>query len=144
MKKLVGPEGQSVELELPSRWRVHNVFHTLLVEPCRSSGRGLRDEPIAVTDSGYVDRLGVTHEVGYDVEGNQVLEDFEVEEIMGSHYNAEGNKVLYLIKWKGYPEESEWTEEPLAHLPRALVRAFHASHPGAAMDARLRRRARGA
>ena len=80
----------------------------------------------------------------YDVEGNQVLEDFEVEEIMGSRYNAEGNKVLYLIKWKGYPEESEWTEEPLEHLPRAPVRAFHASHPGAAMDARLRRRARGA
>ena len=26
VKKLVGPEGQSVELELPSRWRVHNVL----------------------------------------------------------------------------------------------------------------------
>ena len=94
VKKLVGPEGQSVELELPSRRRVDNVFHTSLVEPYRSSGRGLRDEPIAVTDSGFVDRLSVTHEVGYDIEGNQVLEDFEVEVIMGSHYNAEGNKVL--------------------------------------------------
>ena len=98
VKKLVGLQGQSVVLELPSRWRVHHVFHTALVEPYRSSGRGLRDEPIAVTDLGYVDRLGVTHEVGYDVEGNQVLDDFEVEEIMGSHYNAEGIKVLYLIK----------------------------------------------
>ena len=78
VKKLVGPDGQSVELELPSRWRVHNVFHTLLVEPYHSSGRGHRNEPIAVTDSGYVDRLGVTHEVGYDVEGNQVLKDFKV------------------------------------------------------------------
>ena len=77
VKKLVGPEGQSVELELPSRWRVHNVFHTSLVEPYRSSGRGLCDEPIAVTDSGYVNRLGVTHEVGYNVEGNQVLEEFK-------------------------------------------------------------------
>ena len=85
VKKLVGPEGQSVELELPSRWRVHNVFHTSLVEPYCSSGRGLPDEPIAVTDSGYVERLGITHEVGYDVEGNQVRVDFEVEEIMGSH-----------------------------------------------------------
>ena len=109
-----------------------------------SSGCRLRDDPIAVTDSGYVDRLGETHEVGHDVEGNQVLEDFEVEELMGSHYNADGNKVLYLIKLKSYPEESEWTEEPLEHLPRALVHAFHASHPAAAMDARLRRRARGA
>ena len=114
------------------------------MEQYRSSGRGLHDEPIAVTDSRYFDRLGVTHEVGYDVEGNQVLEDCNVEEIMGSHYNAEGNRVLYLIKWKWYPEESEWTEEPLEHLPRALVLAFHASHPGAAMDARLRRHARGA
>ena len=87
-----------MELELPSRCRVHNVFHTSLVELYRSSRHGLRDEPIVVTDSGYVDRLRVTHEVGYDVEGNQVHEDFEVEEIMGSHYNTAGNKVLYLIK----------------------------------------------
>ena len=88
--RLVVEGGQSVELEfkLPQRWRVHNIFHTSLIEPYRTSVRGLRDEPIAVTDSGYVDRQGLTHEVGYDVEGNQVLEDFEVEEIMGSHYNA--------------------------------------------------------
>ena len=97
--RLVEQGGQSVELELPQHWRVYNVFHTSLIKPYRTSVRGLRDEPIAVTDSGYVDRLGVTHEVGYDAEGNQVLEDFEVEEIMGSHYNAERKKVLYLIKW---------------------------------------------
>ena len=53
---------------------------------------------------------------------------------MGSHYNAERKKVFYFIKWKGYPEESEWTEEPLEHLPRALVRSFHTRHPRAAMD----------
>ena len=68
--RLVGQGGQSVELELPQRWRVHNVFHTLMIETYRTSVRGLQDEPIAVTDSGYVDRFGVTHEVGYDVEGN--------------------------------------------------------------------------
>ena len=76
-------------LELQQHWRVHNVFHTSLIEPYRTTVRRLRDKPVAVTDSGYVDRLGVTHEVGYDVQGNQVLEDFEVEEIMGSHYNVE-------------------------------------------------------
>ena len=67
VKKLVEPEGQSVELELPSRCRVYNVFHKSLVKPYLSSVRRLRDEPIAVTDSGYVDRLVVTHEVGYDM-----------------------------------------------------------------------------
>ena len=35
--------------------------------------------------------LGITHEVGYHVEGNPVLKDFELEEKMGSHYNTEGN-----------------------------------------------------
>ena len=105
--RLVEQWGQSVELELPERWREHNVFHILLIEHYCTSIHGLWDEPIAVTDSGYVDRLGVTHEVGYDVEGNQVLDDFAVEEIMGSHYNAERKQVLYLIKWKGYREESE-------------------------------------
>ena len=74
-----------MELDLPQCWRVHNIFHTSLIKPYRTSVRGLWDDLITVTDSGYVDRIGVTHEVGYDVEGNQVLEDFEVEEIMGSH-----------------------------------------------------------
>ena len=141
--RLVGKGGQSVELELPQRWRVHNAFHTSLIEPYRTSVRGVRDEPIAVTDSGYVDRLSVTHEVGYDVEGNQVLEDFVVEEIMESHYNTEWKKVLYLIKWKASLEESEWTEEPLEHLTRALVRSFHPRHREAAMDDKLKCRARG-
>ena len=71
--RLVGQGGESVEWYLAKRWRVHNIFHTSLIEPYRTSVRRLRDEPIAVTDSGYVDRLGVTHAVGYDVEGNQVL-----------------------------------------------------------------------
>ena len=50
--RLVGQEGQSEELQLPQRWRVHNVFHISLIEPYRTSVRGLWDEPIAVTDSG--------------------------------------------------------------------------------------------
>ena len=96
--RLVGEGGQSVELELPQHWRVHNVFHTSLIEPYRTSVHGLRDEPIVVTDSAYVDRIGVFHEVGFNVEGNQILEDFAVEEIMGSQYNAERKKVFYLFK----------------------------------------------
>ena len=61
---------------------------------------------------------------------------------MGSHYNAKWKKVLYLIEWKGYLEESEGTEEPLEHLPRALVRSFHAPYLGAATDDKLIRRTR--
>ena len=71
----------SVELELPKRWRAHNVFHASLLEPYRASAKGLHLPP---TDRNYVDRFGIEHEVGYDVGGQQVL---EVEEIMGSEYS---------------------------------------------------------
>ena len=73
-----------------------------------------------------------------DLEGNQVLQDFEVKEIMVSPDNAIGYMVVYLIIQKGYLEESEWTLAPIQHLPHTLVHAFHARYPGAAMDARLR------
>ena len=101
-----------------------------------------RSLPIAVTDRNYVDRFGIEHEVGYDVDGQQVLEDFEVEEIMGSEYSTGRKKVLNLIKWKGYPEQSEWTEEPLEHLPRALVHELHTRHPEATMDDKLKKKVR--
>ena len=136
--KLVDRSGMSVELELPKRWCVHNMFHTSLLEPYCASAQGLHPPPIAITDRSYVDRIGMEHEVGYDVNGQQVLEDFEVEEIMGSEYSTGRKKVLYLIKWTGYPEQSVRTEEPLEHFPRALVREFHKHHPEAAMDDKLK------
>ena len=140
--KLVDRSGMSVELELPKRWRVHNVFHTSLLERYRASAKGLHPPPIAVTDRSYVNQFGMEHEVGYDVDGQQVLEDFEVEEIVGSEYSTGRKKVLYLIKWTGYPEQSEWTEEPSEHLPRVLVREFHKRHPEAAMDDKLKKNVR--
>ena len=76
----------------------------------------------------------------YDVDGQQVLEDFEVEEIMGSENSTGRKNVLYRIKWTGYPEQSEWTEEPFEHWPRALVREFHKRHPEATMDDKLKKK----
>ena len=104
--KLVDRSGMSIELELPKRWHVNNVFQTSLLELYRASAKGLHPQPISVTDRSYVDRFGMEHEVGYDVDGQQVLEDFEVEEIMGSENGTGRKKVLYHIKWAGYPEQS--------------------------------------
>ena len=59
---------------------------------------------------------------------------------MGSQNNTQNQKVLYLNKWEGYPEESEWTEEPLSHLPKHLVQEFHKRHPDAAMDDVLKKK----
>jgi hypothetical protein len=139
VNKVVGTSKMSVGLELPKRWRVHNVFHVSLLEPYRQSAKGLREPPIVVTERGFKDKFGINHEVGYDVDGAQVLEGFEVEEIMGSQFSTDSDRVLYLVKWVGYPEKSEWTEEPLDHLPRAMVRAFHKRHPTAPKDAKLKK-----
>src|ERR1700712_2354959 len=139
VNKVVGTRKMSVGLELPKRWRVHNVFHVSLLEPYRQSAKGLREPPVAVTERGFIDKFGQNHEVGYDVDGAQVLEGFEVEEIMGSQFSTDSDRVLYLVRWVGYPEKSEWTEEPLDHLPRAMVKAFHKRHPSAPKDAKLKK-----
>ena len=48
--KLLDRSGMSVELELPKCWRVHNVFHTSLLESYHASGKGLYPPPIEVTE----------------------------------------------------------------------------------------------
>ena len=129
-------------MESPNHGRVHNLFHTSLLESYHALGKGLYPPPISVTDRNYVDRFGIVYEVGYNVDGQQVPKDFEVEEILGSEYSTVRKKVLYLIKWKVYPVQSEWTAEPLEHLPRALVRKFHTRHPEATMDDKLKKKIR--
>ena len=76
------------------------------------------------------------------MDGQQILEDCEVEEIMESEYSTRQKKVLYLIKWTGNPEQSEWTEEHLEHLPKAFVRKFHKRNPEAAHDDKLKKMVR--
>ena len=49
----------------------------------------------------------------YD-EAEEVTEEFEVEEIVDS-WRFEGT-VLYMVKWKDYPDMKDWTEEPIEHL----------------------------
>jgi hypothetical protein len=47
------------------------------------------------------------HELGYDVEGYEYHTGYEVEDIMRSQFNKERKKVLYLVKWKEYPDETD-------------------------------------
>ena len=141
-----------MELELPKQWRDHNlnVFHTSLLEPYHSSAKGLHLLPVAITErrsgagkpsKNFIHKSGVEHKVGYDVDGQRVYEGtFNTDEIMGSQYNTQEKKVLYLIMWEGYPEESEWIEEPLGYLPKHLVEEFHKRHPEAAMDDVLKKK----
>ena len=86
------------------------------------------------------------------VDAEQVLEEademdvdeglWEIEEVMGSSLNSQGN-VKYLTRWKDFPDEENWTEELFDHFTgtrEGALRAFHRKHPNAARDKRLKLR----
>ena len=78
------------------------------------------------------------HELGYEVEGYEYQTGYELEEIMGSQFNKVRKKVLYLVKWKGYPDETDWTKEPYENFDdNTLLKEFHTRNPQAAKDKRI-------
>jgi len=128
--KVLSP--RALKLELPARWRIHNAFHVFLIEPFRIASNPIRDLPdldAMVTDE---------HELGYEVEGYEYQTGYELEEIMGSQFNKVRKKVLYLVKWKGYPDETDWTKEPYENFDdNTLLKEFHTRNPQAAKDKRI-------
>jgi hypothetical protein len=114
----------SYRLELQSRWRIHNVFHTSLLEPYRKNeikGRSqIRPEP-------------------EEIEGET---EYEVERILQSEVRTTRRKVggryknfkslYFLVQWKGYPDdESTW--EPGTSLEHATesIEEFYGENPEA-------------
>jgi len=77
-----------------------------LKEPFHIASNPIRDPP------DLDEKVANEHELGYDVKGYEYQTGYEVEEIMRSQFNKERKKVLYLVKWKGYPDKTDWTEEP--------------------------------
>ena len=50
------------------------------------------------------------------------------------------NRVLYLVKWLGYPKKRDWTYEPFENFSEGgleKIREFHAANPKAEKDYRL-------
>ena len=82
---------QAYKLELPKKWRIHDVFHVLLLEQ-DTTWKGRADENV---------ELNASNENGeYKVEA---IRDSEV-------YTRESESgylpgLYYLVSWKGYPEE---------------------------------------
>ena len=100
-------------LQLPSDWKIWNVFHVVLLHKHHGDtlGRATPERPLP-----------------------EVLPDgaeiFEAERIDDSrmHYR----KLQYLVKWKGYPD-SERTWEPCDNLEGSpdLIQDFHEANPNA-------------
>ena len=130
IEKVVSPN--TVMLKLRRQWRLHNVFHVLWLEPYHVSSKPSRAPPDPERVRNEADEMDV------DVEEGQ----WEIDEIMGSSYDQDGN-VKYLTKWVGFPEEENWTEEPLEHFlgsGEGMIRAFHRKHPKEVEDPRVRLR----
>jgi hypothetical protein len=97
-------------LDLPSHYRIHNVFHASLLEVYHSSsipGRSIPPPPPVALATG---------------------EEYEVEKILDSRKTR--RKLHYLVLWKGYPI-SEATWEPAENLLNApeVVHEFHVRYP---------------
>jgi hypothetical protein len=119
------------KLELASRWRVHNAFHVSLIEPYQLANNPMRSPPELASASEH-------NELGYDVEEYKYRRIYKVKEDMGSQYSKERKRVIYLVKWKRYPEEAEWTEEPYENIyDKGLLTEYHTHNSQATNDNRI-------
>ena len=115
--RVLHPVGkQAYKLELPKKWRIHDVFHMSLLEQ-------------DTTRKGW--EFSVPE---FELEPGDDKE-YEVEAIRDSAVyakEADGHLpgLYYLVAWKGYPEEENTWEPSLAvmHL-RKMVSTFHKDYP---------------
>ena len=99
------------ELELPSQWRIHPVFHASLLDLYQANE--------------IEGRKQITPQPPEIVDG---MPEYEVEAVLDS--KIQRGKLRYLVDWKGYgPEERTW--EPAEHLTHTeeVVRTYHQQHP---------------
>ncbi|MBW0479771.1 hypothetical protein O181_019486 [Austropuccinia psidii MF-1] len=96
-------------LKLPSQWKsIHPVFHISLLEPVKTS-------TIPNWHQGALPPSIIEEE-----------EEWEVSQILDSKLNR--RKLLYLVEWKGFSQDSERsTLEPAKNLKNCpeLVKDFH-------------------
>ncbi len=118
--RVLQPVGkQAYKIELPRKWRIHDVFHVSLLEQ-NTTRKGRVDEP--------------TSQLEFEGDGDG--KKYEVEAIQDSAVYANKSEgghlpgLYYLVSWKSYPEEENTWEPTLAiqHFQR-LVSTYHRDYP---------------
>ena len=96
------------QLELPSQWKVHPIFHASLLLPYKEMEQHgpnfIRPPPDII-------------------EGQ---EQYEVEAICDHCYQGRTHQLQFLLKWKGYPEaDNTWEPQNHIHM-KELVKEYWA------------------
>ena len=87
-------------LELPTQWKIHNVFHASLLSPYHET---------TIHGPNY-------HEPPPDVIDGE--KEWEVKEIVGSRHYGRWKKLQYLIRWEGYSAAHDsWEPAEGIHAP---------------------------
>ena len=101
------------KIELPSHWKIHNVFHASLLTPYRETeahGPNWIEPPPDI------------------IEGEP---EWEVEQVLQSRRFGRTKKKQYLVCWKGYsPSHDLWVDESDMNAAD-LITDFYTSHPAA-------------
>jgi hypothetical protein len=101
-------------LDLPSSMKIHNVFHVNLLLPYKEMeayGPAYTRPPPDL------------------LEGE---EEYEIESIRDARRKGRGQKLQYLVHWKGYPaSDDSWVDHEDLHAPD-LLKEFYTDHSAAA------------
>ena len=90
-------------LELPTNWRIHNVFHTSLLMPYHET---------------HAHSPNFTQPPPDLINGE---DEYEVNRILAHRQFGWSKKLQYLIKWKGYPEsDNTWEPTDQVHAPQII------------------------
>jgi Integrase zinc binding domain/Chromo (CHRromatin Organisation MOdifier) domain len=94
-------------LTLPPSWKIHNVFHVLLLTPYKEMeehGPNFAEPPLELIEE---------------------QEEYKVEQVLALRLYGCWKKLQYLIRWKGYSHAHDsWVSADDVHAPD-LVQAFH-------------------
>jgi len=90
-------------LELPSAWRIHDVFHVSLLKPFKDPNSVFPGRSVPAPEPELVD-------------GEL---EYEVQQVLAHRDTRSGRQ--FLLRWKGYgPEEDTWETEQNIHAPLLL------------------------
>jgi len=120
IEKVISPT--AVRLTLPSKWRKHPSYHVMELEPFESGSRPAPDPAQILREAD-------------DIEAD---DEYDVEEVKGSIKRR--SRVLYHVKWLGWPRKKDWTFEPFENFSVGgleKLREFHDKNPDSPRDYRL-------